>query len=393
MEFDVEKTRKFAEEHQNDNVYDLLLHADKFPDVNIKAVVNQIKGRKITKSKIPAWHKNQCLIYPDKKALEQCSSEATAKFKASLVSGETMVDLTGGLGVDTAFLSEKFLKVHYVEPNKKLFETAAYNFNYLDLQHVKCYNLSAPDFLNQNQDNFDLIYLDPDRRPGKNNVKKIMLHDHQPDVITLKNKLLSRANTVMLKTSPMLDIQDMMESLPETTAVHVIAAMNECKELLVLLEKKPAGKKIIAVNIDKNSNYKTFDADLTSVKNKKVNFSLPLNYLFEPNAALLKAGLQDVYAEQKKIFKLHSNSQLYTSNNLFPGFFGRSFRIIKILPFDRKQVSATLKSNKANITVRNFPVSVEEIRKKIKLKEGGEDYLFATTLNNGQKRLILCRKI
>lgn len=323
--------------------------------------------------------------------MEQCSSEEAAKYKAGLVpDGSAMVDLTGGFGVDFAILSKKFASADYVERQEVLVKTAEWNFNKLQLSGVALHLAESSEFVTNNG-SYDLIYIDPARR-GDHNEKVVRLEDCEPNVVEMLPELLNKSEHVMIKTSPLLDIKGAIRSLKSVDEVHVLAIGNEVKELIFLLSSEGSDlPKIHCANLQHDKHY-SFSFDFQSEEGSSSSFNGLMNYLYEPNAAILKAGAFKCIGNEFGLNKLHSNTHLYTSSELVKDFPGRTFLVKDKITLNKKALKAHFPEMKANITVRNFPMTVAQIRKKSGLKEGGNQYLFGTTDQDG-KQLVLCEKV
>ena len=388
------KTLHFIEEHVGDDVRSLALQAGKFPDVDMSAAIVQIAGRQIAKDKIPSWHRTLGLLYPRHLSMEQCSSEATALYKASLVQGDTFADLTGGLGIDCSFMARKFREVDYVERQEELCELAKHNFPLLGL-NIRVYNSDAVDYL-QGMQPVDCLFLDPARRDGHGG-KTVAISDCEPDVGVLEEQLLSKASRVVIKLSPMLDLSLALNTLKHVHEVHVVSVNNECKELLVVLQNTPILSEIMVycVHILPSGDRQMYTFIHDQEKTSPCLMATEVEtYLYEPNASILKAGAYRSLTQNYPIKKLHVSSHLYTSYHFIEDFPGRRFRVEAVSGFGKKELKSFLQGmEKANLTIRNFPSSVAELRKRLKLKEGGEDYLFATTLADENKVLVKCRKM
>ncbi|UZR92969.1 class I SAM-dependent methyltransferase [Chondrinema litorale] len=377
----------FVHKYQKIPPSELLLKKQLHEGVDINWAVKQIEARQKAEKKLPSWFNNKEIEFPVRLSMEQSSSEATASYKANLLEGERLIDLTGGFGVDAFHFCKNFKEVFYCERDEDLCRIAEYNSNVLAINNLTVKQGDSLEVLKDIPFDFDVIYLDPARRDA-NQKKVVSFADCQPDVIENKNFLLSKAEKVLIKASPMLDIPQALRELDNVTTVFVVAVENEVKELLFLLERSPAERvKKVAVNIVKDD---INEFESTDVSN--IDFSETLNYLYEPNVALLKAGLQNEAAAKYHLLKLHPNSHLYTSTHLFEDFPGRVFNVDQLLKVKKKLIQKEIPGKKANITVRNFPMNVADIRKKTGLKEGGEIYLFATTLLNNDKVLIKCSK-
>ncbi|MDR0895569.1 MAG: class I SAM-dependent methyltransferase [Prevotellaceae bacterium] len=394
-------TLRFIREHLTDDVHTLALQVRRYPDVDMPAALTQIAGRQAAAQKLPLWHACEDLRYPPHLPLEQCSSEATARYKARILpKADSLVDLTGGFGVDCAFLSECVKRTVYVERNEELCRTAAHNFPLLGCRHIKVVNSDAIVYLEQ-MPPVDCIYLDPARRNGQGS-KVIAVADCEPDVARLQPLLLQKARHVLIKLSPMLDLTQALSVMTQTEQVHIVAVGNECKELLLLLGHSPMPTEEVPIHCVNLPHTSVTASDLpqsfTFTRRQESNdvcryAATPRTYLYEPNAALLKAGAFRSIACRYDLEKLAVNTHLYTSDRLITDFPGRCFHITGSCAANKKELKALLgEIDQANLTVRNFPASVAELRRKLRLAEGGYIYLFATTLRDGQKILIAGEK-
>ncbi|MBO5728938.1 MAG: SAM-dependent methyltransferase [Paludibacteraceae bacterium] len=424
----MQKTKEYIKQHRKDDVYRLALA--KTPDgVDLQYALQQIAAYQTIEKKIPSWAECDDLIFPPKLSLEQSSSELTARLKASLIE-EFMgnkpfshIDLTGGMGIDCYFVAQKTTHSHYVEQNEKLCQIAQHNFTHLDA-NIVVHNTTAEEFLNQMTDDrvqstehraqitdyrlettdnsslliphsSFLIYIDPARR-GDHGQKLVSIADCQPNVVELLPQMLEIADKVVVKLSPMLDITRAIDELPHIEKLYVISVGNECKELLLLINKEyNSDTEIYAINIDNKGNKS--DILKGSIPSESqintVHASVIGKYLYEPYAAHLKSGLYKTMAETYGVEKLHQHSHLYTSAELNNEFPGRRFEVEQVVHFDKKSAKSLFKSLKqANLTTRNFPLTVSELRTQFKIKEGGETYIFATTLHDDSKVMIVCRK-
>ncbi len=389
------ETQLFIRKHQSDDIRALALQAKKYPNVDMPTAITQIAGRQVAAEKIPSWKEIEDIWYPKHLSLEQCSSEITARYKASLLQGESLTDLTAGFGIDCSFLASNFKSATYVERQEELCEIATHNFPLLHLNHITVRNEDGIAYL-QAMSPVDCIFLDPARR-NEHGGKTVAISDCEPDVAELEELLLSKANRIMIKLSPMLDLSLALKELRHTQEVHILSVNNECKELLLLLgQNPPAEVPIHCVNLftkgEQEEQHFVFTREQEQRSECAYTDALG-NYLYEPNASLLKAGAFRSTATAYPVKKLNPNSHLYTSDPLLSGFPGRIFRIVNQCSFNKKEIKESLADlKKANLTVRNFPATVAELRKRINLAEGGDTYLFASTLNNGQKILIRCEK-
>lgn len=392
------ETWDFIRGHCRENVHELALQADKYPLVSMREAIVQIAGWQMAEKKIPLWANTPDIRYPQHLSMEQCSSEMTACYKATLVSGDTLTDLTGGLGVDCSFFARNFITVDYVEQQGQLCKLAVHNFSCLGLEQIRVHHSDGVAYLKR-MDPVDWLYLDPARRDRKGG-KVVLISDCEPDVSKLESLLVEKGSRVMVKLSPMLDMVSVLQMLKTIYEVHIIAVNNECKEMLVLLKKQfaSAGNEgfepmIHCEQIVHNSVNQHFSFTLSEEKNAVASMADAVGrYLYEPGAALMKGGPYKLLCERYGVKKLHANSHLYTSDSPVD-FPGRSFRVEAVSVFGKKELKNFLFGiEKANLTVRNFPSTVEALRKKLKLKEGGNVYLFATTLCSGEKVLIKCAK-
>ena len=383
---------EFIVQHKTDDVRKLALK--KVPDgVDIAFCLQQIEGWQLALKKIPQWAENDGLLYPSHLSMEQCSSENTALYKKRLVQrllhdemGE-MVDLTGGFGIDFSYMAPLFQKAIYIERQEQLCRISQHNFNLLGLHHAEVRNAEAENEL-PNIDKVSLIYADPARRDSSGR-KVVLLEDCQPDIAALQEELIKRAKVVMLKLSPMLDIQQAMRQLHYVREVHVVSVDGECKELLLVMHRQEMPLRYYCVNI-------AGTIQETVVPDEWPNAVIcekEKTFLYEPNASILKAGVQDALCEKFVVQKLHPFSHLFTSDELIADFPGRIFRIVGKSDFSKQGLKILLSGIKqANLTVRNFPATVQELRKKLKIGEGGSVYLFATTMKDGSHVLFRCEK-
>ena len=476
-----DNVKDFIKKHLNDDVNKLAL--SKFPeDIDKHFVVRQIHARQVLSKKLPSWAENDELIFPKKLSLEQCSSELTAKYKTSLstkshemtrkgfsedscdlvdekeisansrdladekeISADSceladkkriLVDLTGGMGVDTAFLSDNFDKTFYVEMQEELCEIAKHNFKILN-KNIEVVNDNAEHFLTT-CDEVDCIYLDPARRDEYGR-KMVSLHDCSPDVAELHDILLKKAKKVLVKVSPMLDIEMIKKELTDITDIHVVAVRNECKEILLEIQKFRNSKtqqlsnsvtqklsnsatqqlRILAIDLRENWSF-----SFTEDEERDAQWTLADSvgkYLYEPGAACMKAGCFKLLSQKYNLDKLHRNSHLYTSNELISDFPGRIFEVVCAVPFDKKtkkeitsicqqttdnrqqtlsedfpatqQLSNIATPKKASVATRNFPLSADELRKNLGFQDGNDFYIFGTTMKGEKKIVVIAKKL
>jgi len=369
-----------------------MLQAKKHVALPMREIVAQIVARQKAKYKIPFWYATDGLLFPPPLSLEQCSSELTAIYKQQLVAGNKMVDLTGGMGIDTYFLSQNFQKTEYVEQQEPLVKLAKHNFSVLGASSIKTHYTSADQFLEACDSDFDLIYIDPARRDLNQN-KVFRLSDCEPDMVAVLPAILKRANVALIKVSPLLDIKGAIRDLGGVNAVHVVAVKGEVKELLFLIDGALRSNDPIihCVNILKDE-LSQFNFSFSSEEELHRAYGVPRQYVYEPNASILKGGGFKSIAEKFDLIKLHPNTHLYTSDALNMDFPGRIFKNLESISLSKKTLKKKLKTLQANITVRNYPLTVEQIRKKSGLKEGGENFIFGFTDLESPK-LILTEKI
>lgn len=387
-------TIDFIHEHAEADVRQLALQGTKNPEVDLSFALEQIAGRQKAKTKLPSWAAVDGIVYPPHLSMEQCSSEQTARYKALIAGkGALIVDLTAGFGVDMAFMSQGFQKAVHVERQAPLCAISSENYKLLGLNHIEVICADGIDYLHQ-LEHADLIFLDPARRDD-HGARTYGIADCTPNVLELRDELFEKADRVMLKLSPMLDWRKAVEDLGHVNEVHIVSVDNECKELLLILSKEKKPLKLLCVNNDQ-----VFEGDQGDWLNERsiaeIRVPVPMSsqaYLFEPNASIMKAGCFTLLEQRFNVSQLDKNSHLFVSDKDCSDFPGRRFTIEKTTSMNKRELKTALAGiDKANITVRNFPLSVAELRKRLKLKDGGNLYLFATTLADGQHQLFLCRK-
>ena len=432
-------TQDFIRQHQDDDVRQLAFLGSKYPEVDMPFALDQIRGRKMARVKLPRWASLEGIIYPPHISMEQCSSESTALYKAELAarllglpassSGTEMkaeneiefVDLTGGFGVDFSYIAARLgVKSMYVERQAHLCEAAKENFGRLGLKNAIVKNgdgievlhsfhpkkkdaASADDSLGITYDQprsllktnlgLKIIFIDPARRDDAGN-KVVSLKDCTPDVTVLQEEMLSKADYVIIKLSPMLDWHRAISELSHVREVHIISVNNECKELLLVLSARNMGENLRIYCINDAQSFVCDELDMESSSVKIAPSILEeMQYLYEPNASLMKAGCFGVLSGRYDARMLSKNSHLFVSREPIAAFPGRSFRIIAVSSFNKKELKRHLSGiTKANIATRNFPLSVAELRKRLKLKDGGETYIFATTLSDESHVLMITEK-
>lgn len=395
---------EFIKQHRHDDVRALALRKAE-EGVDIKWCLQQIEGWQKACEKLPQWAEVDGLWYPPALSMEQCSSEHTAEYKKSVVSrllpdaSERLcfTDLTGGYGIDFSYMASLFAESCYVERNAELCRVAEHNFKVLSLAGAKVVCADSTEYLRSATANYSVLYLDPARRDGVGR-KTVAIGDCTPDVGAILDALLCASRYVVIKLSPMLDISAALVVLKCVREIHVVSVKGECKELLFVLDKIHEGQPVYyAVNLGLSDQVFTCtheekNSALLRVASEHVA-SASATCIYEPHASILKAGLQDVLCERYAVEKLHPMSNLFVSSSPVQDFPGRGFEIVASCGFGKKELRAMLAGvTKANITARNFPTSVAELRKKLRLAEGGDVYLFATTVADGSHRLIRCIK-
>lgn len=343
------------------------------------AIAEQIEGRTKAKEKLPSYYNTKNVVFPPAVNLEQSSSESTAKFKSMVTCEKILrrvlcVDLTGGLGVDTFFLSKEFEQVDYVETNTELLEIAMHNHVQLGARNIAYRNVSSAEYLTSGEAQIDCVYIDPSRRDAHNR-KVSSLASCEPNVLELLPSIFRRARYVLLKTSPLLDITEAIRQLEKTSHVYIISAGNECKELLFFIDRSFTHEPLIeAINLSKDS-VSSFRFLFSKERSLQLSYSEPEQYLYEPNASILKAGAFKSISERFAINKLHPNTHLYTSKTLVRNFPGRIFNILGLIKPEPKALKQYFPEGHANIVTRNYPLSPEELRIKTKLKDGGNGFV------------------
>jgi len=383
------EVQHFIDTNLKTNLPDLVLKGSPFEKVTIQELAEQILCKSKCLNKLPTYFQTNKIYYPKTLNIEQTSSEATAQYKSTLARGKSLIDLTGGFGVDSLFFARQLKQVTHCEIDKELSQIVVYNLSLMGVENIRCENEDGISFLQKEMAQYDWIYIDPSRR-NEQKTKVFKLEDCQPDITLHLDTLLKYSDKIMIKLSPFLDIHATISKLKFIKEFHVVALNNEVKELIVIIEKGFEGQcKLKTVNI-KTGKLDAFEGLFPS--HAKSIFSLPKTYLYEPNSAILKAGLFNEVSFQLNLNKLHKNSHLYTSDRLIE-FPGRSFEIIAVHKYNRKQIKKDFSNKKANITTRNFNESVAQIRKKTGIKEGGIDYLFFTTDQEDRAIMIHCKKV
>jgi 16S rRNA G966 N2-methylase RsmD len=356
-------------------------------------VSNQLLFLEKLPNKMPQWEVFTGLLAPSRVSFEQSSSEFTGNFKRSILNGKKGIDLTGGFGIDSFHLSQNLDSFLYIEQNTELSEVVDYNFKLLGLKNIEIKNTTAEEFLSSSTGKFDFVFLDPARRNDQNK-KMVGIEDCQPNLLEIKDQLLSISPVILVKYSPLLDLSISIHQLKNIHKIFILAEKNEVKEVLFLIKNNEEfNPEIECINLNSKNIVERFNYYYEEEKTAISNLSEPKAFLYEPNAAILKAGAFKQIGTKLNLNKLGVHSHLYTFDAELEDFPGRSFKIIKVMNFDKKKITEALSEGKANITCRNFPLKPEEIRKKIGIKDGGDQYLFFTEDKNKQKVVILCDKL
>lgn len=384
------EVQEFIDHSIGTTIGKLALQKNPFPAVEWISILNQIEAKTKAQDKLPNWFKTKKIIYPSKVSVEQTSSEKTALYKSTIIFGNSLIDLTGGFGVDDYYFAKRVATVAHCEINPDLSDLVAHNYRQLGVENITCYAGDSLKTLASLNQKWDWIYIDPSRR-NEAKGKVFMLKDCLPNVPTNLNFYFKNAEAILIKTAPLLDISAGVLELQNVKTIHILAVENDVKELLWELHKEYQGEtEIKTVNLLKDKN-ETFDFIWNS-QSQISNYSMPERYLYEPNSAIMKSGGFDEIGVFYALNKLHKHSHLYTSLNLI-SFPGRIFEIVRCISYNKIEMKAFLQDKKANVTIRNFPETVENIRKKWKIKDGGNLYCFFTIDQNNNKIVLICTKI
>jgi hypothetical protein len=384
---------QFIRENENADTNVLLLRSKSICGFPASFIVDQIIGRKKAKAKLPSLYGNERIIFPPSLNLEQSSSELTAKFKLRLLAGllaktDSAVDLTGGFGIDTIALRDLFKEFHYVEPQNDLLQIVQFNCRQLDIENVKFNHTTAEKFIAETKSSFDAIYVDPSRRLADKKV--VSFKECSPDITELQDVLFQKSELLLIKAAPMLDIKQGLRDLSYVFKVIVLSVKNDCREILFICKKGFDETPVVtAVNLD--SNQSDFSFTFPEEESTTSDFSACKKYLFEPNSSILKAGAFKTSGKRFSLPKLHIHTHLYTSDNLIHDFPGRVFEIMNEIKADKKQVGDVFPEGKANVMTRNYPLSPDELKKKLALQDGGELYLIGLT--DIKKKLVVARRV
>ena len=384
-----EATREFIRIHADEDVRQLAFLGKKFPEVDMAYALDQIAGRQKARVKIPSWAATDGIVYPPHLSMEQCSSEQTARYKARIAGeGAMIVDLTAGFGVDMAFMSAGFKQAVHVEMQPQLCAISSENYKLLGLNYVQVVCSDGVEYLHQLQ-HVDLIFIDPARR-DQHGARTYGIADCTPNVLEIIDEMLEKADRVMIKLSPMLDWQKAVSDVGCVSEVHIVSVANECKELLLEVKNGKGEKvKVFCVNDDQEFSY-----EIGELHPFPLSPLHPYPFLYEPNASIMKAGCFQLIEQRFGVTQPDANSHLFLSDKKVEDFPGRGFVIERISTMNKRELKDALAGiDKANIATRNFPLSVADLRKRLKLKDGGDVYIFATTDAKKGHLLFVCRKI
>lgn len=384
------EVQQFINDNLNIDIPSLVLKKQLFEGVSNSEIAKQIEAKNRSKKKLPLWYSTESIYYPEKLNIEQCSSEKTAKFKANLVGGHKILDVTGGFGVDSYYFSKRCEEVHHIDLNEKLSVIVSHNFKALNAENIETVACNGIEFLKNTEEIYDWIYIDPSRRDDIKG-KVFHLSDCQPSVIEHLDLLFHKTTNILIKTSPMLDISKAIEELSNVQEVYIVSTDKEVKELLFSLKKDFEGEPTIKVVELKESSHSEFSFLKSEEVDSELNIGELQSYLYEPNAGMMKSGAFKLIARRYCLQKLHQHSHLYTSTERIE-FPGRVFKIKDQFIYSKGEAKKVLFKEKANLSVRNFPISASDFKKQYKMKDGGETYYFLTTNNLGKQIIIKTEK-
>jgi hypothetical protein len=385
------EVQNFIKDHQSDDPFLLSLNVKKEDDFPLKEAVEQIQSLQKAKGKLPSWTKTENILWPPPVSVEQSSSEITARFKASIIHGSSMADLTGGMGADTSFFADHFESIYYVESDPHLCELARHNFSLLGKSHIHAHNTTAEEFLINHQENFDAIFIDPSRRFENRKVFKI--NECSPNLYDILPKCKAQTDQILIKLSPLVDLSFLINEF-YPLSIWVVAVKNEVKEVLCLIRNENRPTRIVAIDLSHNGKINSeFKFLYHKESESNSEFSHPQKYLYEPNASILKAGAFKLIGNHFGLKKLHQHSHLYTSDELVENFPGKTLVVSEQLRLDKKEVRHAFPEGIVNVITRNFPLSPAQLKAKFGLKNGGDHFLIGTTLMDGKKELLACHRL
>lgn len=382
--------QSFIKDHEKDDEKILVLKHKEIHGIPSAFIAQQIAGRRKAKSKLPQFYNTKNIVYPPQINMEQCSSEKTAQFKASIISGKLAADLTGGFGVDSYFLSKKFTNVFYIEPDEQLAEIAKHNHSTLAAQNIHYEICNAESFIYSAVDYFDLIYIDPSRRNSA--LKKVFrFSDCSPDITQLLPVLTKKTDSLLIKASPLMDIKQGLNELGFVNKVYVVGFDNECKEILFFIREQPVDAIIEVIDLSEE-NEKKVTFTYSEESQSEITYSDPREFLYEPSAMMLKAGAFKLITKRYSLAKLSPNTHLYTADRVVENFPGRIFKVEDFIKSDRKSVLKVLPEGCANVISRNYPLSPDQLKKKLGIKDGGVHFIIAFS-GQDKKFLALTKRV
>lgn len=384
------EVQTFINDNLNTDISKLGLKKSPFTTVSSAELAVQIDSKKRCGSKLPTWYKTDGIYYPPRLSIEQSSSEITAAYKASLIIGEDIIDLTGGFGVDSYYFALKAARVHHCEINRDLSEISKHNSIKLGVK-INYLNTDGISYLKESRQHFDTVYIDPSRRISS---KKVFLFkDCEPDVISNLELLTEQCHLLMIKAAPLLDIHSGIQELGAVSSIHIVSIKNECKELLFLIRKGDTSvDPVITCVFPGSYQEETYSFRISEEKGYEIRqYSKPLEYIYEPDAALLKSGCFKLITRDFALHKLHQHTHLYTSDKLNSSFPGRKFRLKKAWNYGDFIKVQNFK--KANVICRNFPLSPDKLKIKLKIGDGGNEYLLFCTSFKNELLVLNCERV
>lgn len=386
--------KAFIRQHADEKPERLALQSKRYPELPMAFIARQVKARQRILKKLPSWHANEDVVFPESLSLEQCSSESAAEYKARLLEGGAMADLTGGLGVDAFAFSKGFQRVYHVERNRELSEIVAENAGALGRASVvRTVADDGLDWLDTHVGDLDLIYVDPARRDSRS-LKVSALEDCEPNLSAIWERLLKRAKRVAVKLSPGLDIDSITQALRGIREIHVISIANECKETFCIAENGYDGEaSIVCVNERANGEWNRFSFFRSQEKALAGRYREVSHYLYEPNASIMKAGGFKSLSEKLGLSLLHPRTRFYASDQRIEGFPGRVFQVLDTGEIQAKAARSLFPEGKANVLARNAGLASDALKRKLKLNDGGELFAIGTTDQSEQRILLKCRRV
>lgn len=375
--------RQYLTDHEHADLRDIILKNKELFGIPASKIFEQIEVRRKAKEKLPLYYHTPNIVYPPRENFEQTSSETTAQFKGGLVASmisrrSTAVDLTGGFGVDTYFLSTHFETFHMIEPDKSLLEIAQFDHKLLGATNIEYHVSTAEQFLEATSHEFDFVYIDPSRRKSQKRV--VGFEDSSPDIVKLAPSILEKCPVMMVKASPLLDLKAGMSQLPSVKSIAVVSVNNECKEVLFVCSRDYRGSvNIQAVNLQSSGAVSNFTFTFAEEESAEIEYGEIEQYLYEPNASILKAGAFKAVGRRYSLRKLHPNTHLYTSSSLVSDFPGKIFQIEAIVRPQPGEIKKYIPEGQANVTTRNYPLTPVELKKKTGVKDGGDKFIIGFT--------------